>query len=346
VEIQTVALPYLLSVNCATISADGRFFYASAFNANTVAVFVRDPETGLLEPQDEITTPDLEGSVRIRLSRDNHYAVVPSWGAGTVTLFKRDATSGRLTILDVYPNPEQKGPGRLSIPADAQLSNDNRFIYTPVIDGLAVFKVDGDKLSLVQHAAKLGLEKARGLALHPNGRCVYLTAYSTGALAVLRRDENAGTVEMLQFLKSDMDGLSSLAGAFRAVCSADGRHVYVSSGRFGGSQSVTAFAADGEGKLKLIETYINNVDGFTGFEGGNEIVVSPDGNLVYAVASLSDRLVRFRRDQQTGRLTFLGSDEVGANEVPGAAGLCFSPDGKFVYVADEDANAIVVYKQR
>jgi len=30
--------------------------------------------------------------------------------------------------------------------------------------------------------------------------------------------------------------------------------------------------------------------------------------------------------------------------VPGAAGLCFSPDGRHLYVADESASAIVVYE--
>jgi 6-phosphogluconolactonase (cycloisomerase 2 family) len=346
IEVQTVALPYLLAVNSVTVSADGRFLYASAFKASTVAVLKRDPETGLLEPQDEITTPDLDGAVRIRLSRDNQYAAVPAWGAGTVTLFKRDPATGRLTIMDVAPEPGTKAGDSLPIPADAQLSADNHFIYTAVLDGLAVFKIDGEKLGLVQRVAKLGLEKVRGLALHPSGRCVYIAGYANGALAVLRRDPNAGTVELLQLLKSDAEGIDSLAGAFRITCSPEGNHVYVSSGRFGGSQSVTAFAADEEGKLKLIEAYVNNADGVSGFEGGNEIVVSPDGNFVYAVASLSDRLVRFRRDRQSGKLTFLGSQDVGANEVPGAAGLCFSPDGKFVYVADEDANAIVVFKER
>jgi sugar lactone lactonase YvrE len=90
---------------------------------------------------------------------------------------------------------------------------------------------------------------------------------------------------------------------------------------------------------------VNGQGDFAGFEGGNSIAISPDGTLVYAVASLSDRLVRFRRDPATGKLTFLGSQAVGANETPGSAGLCFSPDGKFVYVADENSNSIVVFKQ-
>src|SRR5688572_20557261 len=184
-EVQILALPSLTSVSCVTPSSDGRFLYAAAFNSNFVSVFTRDPETGLLDLQDEITTPDLHGCVRIRLSPDNQFAAVPAWGARTVTLFKRDAPTGRLTILDVGMQ-DAKGAAPLSTLADAQFSKDNRFIYAPVADGLAVFQVDGEKLTLIQHETAAGaLQNVRGLALHPSGQWIYLAAYSTGALAIL-----------------------------------------------------------------------------------------------------------------------------------------------------------------
>ena len=121
--------------------------------------------------------------------------------------------------------------------------------------------------------------------------------------------------------------------------------MYVSSGRLQGDQAISVFETLPDGKLKLIEEHVNGEGDFTGFEGGNVIAISPDGTLVYAAATLSDRLVRFRRDPKSGKLTFLGSQSCGAFSSPGACALAFSPDGKFVYVADEDSNAIVVFKQ-
>ena len=73
-------------------------------------------------------------------------------------------------------------------------------------------------------------------------------------------------------------------------------------------------------------------------------MLSPDGKSLVALASLSDRLFRFTRDNASGKLTYVGSQQVGINMVPGAAGLCFSPDGRHLYVADESASAIVVYE--
>jgi sugar lactone lactonase YvrE len=40
----------------------------------------------------------------------------------------------------------------------------------------------------------------------------------------------------------------------------------------------------------------------------------------------------------------LGSQQAGNFAPPGAAGVCFSPDGKFLYIADEKENAIEAYK--
>jgi 6-phosphogluconolactonase (cycloisomerase 2 family) len=96
--------------------------------------------------------------------------------------------------------------------------------------------------------------------------------------------------------------------------------------------------------LKLLQQFVNGVDDFSEFEGANDIKVSADGKSVFAVASVSDRLFRFSRNLENGKLTFVASQQAGTFESPGAAALCFSPDGKFVYVGDEAEKAIEVYK--
>ena len=228
---------------------------------------------------------------------------------------------------------------------DAEFSDDNRFVYTAAANGVGVFKLEGEKLSFIQAESAGGqLRGVRGVTISPNGSWIYGPAYLSGTLGVLRRDAATGKVDVVQIVKDGENDVNTLAGAFRAACSPDGKHVYVSSGRFTGSQSITVFGAAPDGKLTLVEAYVNGEGGFDNFQGGNGIVVSADGTRVYAVASISDRLFRFRRDPASGKLTFLGSQQVGANQTPGSAGVCFSPDGKFVYVADENANAIVVFR--
>ena len=73
--------------------------------------------------------------------------------------------------------------------------------------------------------------------------------------------------------------------------------------------------------------------------------MSPDGKAVYALASVADSLIRFERDGKTGRLRMVESHPVGDFHEPGSAGLAFSPDGRHVYVADEDGAAVVVFER-
>ncbi|MCA9069060.1 MAG: beta-propeller fold lactonase family protein, partial [Planctomycetaceae bacterium] len=139
-----------------------------------------------------------------------------------------------------------------------------------------------------------------------------------------------------------------LNGAFSLAVSSDGKFLYLSSGRFTGSDAITIFKRKNDGKLELVDELINFTDKLQRFVGGNEITISSDGKQVYSVASRSDSLVVLDRDQQTGKLKqtqFLVDQYrgVGAMLMPG--GLTLSPDDKFVYVASEGSNAITIFQK-
>ena len=86
----------------------------------------------------------------------------------------------------------------------------------------------------------------------------------------------------------------------------------------------------------------------TGLNGTQDVVVSPDGNNVYAIGSSDDAIAEFTRNAD-GSLTQLGciadSNADGTCDTTTAAGLedpqaiAISPDGKNVYVAAEDSEA-------
>jgi 6-phosphogluconolactonase (cycloisomerase 2 family) len=344
-EVQNLNLELLRSVTCVVMPEDGKFLYAAAYNSDVVAAFSRDTATGQLELEQDISSKELDAAVSIRLSRDGQYAVASAFSANAINLFRRDAATGYLNLLDVARDGVGDNEG-LNFVVDANFSKDNRFIYTAASEGVGVFRVQNDKLAFVQCESAGGrLLGARAATVSPDGAWIYVPAPRTGTLGVLHGDPATGKVEVIQLLIDGENGVNALEGVFRAACSPDGRNVYVSAGRFGGDQAISAFKTQGDGKLELLEEHVNGVAGFSGFEGGNDIKVSPDGRLVYALGTLSDRLVRFAREPATGKLTFLGSQSVGVKVLPGSANLAFSPDGKFVYVADENANSIVVFKQ-
>src|ERR1700733_4505705 len=84
----------------------------------------------------------------------------------------------------------------------------------------------------------------------------------------------------------------------------------------------------------------------TGLNGTQDVVVSPDGNNVYAIGSSDDAIAEFTRNAD-GSLTQAGCiadvDADGTCDTTTATGLedpqaiAISPDGKSVYVAAEDS---------
>ena len=163
----------------------------------------------------------------------------------------------------------------------------------------------------------------------------------------------SGEVKIHHVARNGADGVKGLRGSFGVAVSPDGKFVYTVSGQFGdGDDAVGVFSFDAdEGKVKQIQT----IDTFdlagadTGkavpFEGGNEIAVSPDGENVYAVATISGALAVFDRDNETGalKLTSMFGDPA---TVGGAAGVAVSPDGRFVAIAAEKQATISILRRR
>ncbi|HEY2342396.1 MAG TPA: beta-propeller fold lactonase family protein, partial [Chthoniobacteraceae bacterium] len=235
--------------------------------------------------------------------------------------------------------------GGLGGVTDAILSPDDQFLYTASSSGVGVYKFADEQLTLVESdTADNSLNGLRPMALSYDGHWLYTVAENSGALVVFRRNDGSGKLDVIQTLSNGQDDVSTLRGAYRVAVSKDGKQVYVSSGRNQGDQAITAFTVQEDGRLKLLQQFINGSDDFNEFEGGNEITVSPDGKSVFAVASVSDRLFWFRRDPAAGKLTFVTSEQAGTFLTEGASGVCASPDGKFVYVADMSEGAIEAYR--
>ena len=343
-EVQKVTGSALRSVTSVVVSPDGRFAYAAAFNANAVTIFKRDAETGELVLDQTLRAPDLDAVVSVRLSRDGEYAVASAFRANAITLYKRDAQTGALQPLDVARLGEHDNDG-LDFVIDAEFSKDGRFLYTAASNGVGVYLLNEDKLVFQQlESAEKRLSGLRDVRLNPDGSLLYAAGAASGTVAVLRPDAASGKLEVVQVLADGEDGVNAIEGAFRIAFSPKGEHVYVSAGRFGGDQAVSVFAAQPDGTLHLVEEHVNDLDDLKDFEGGNTLAVTPDGQRLYALATLSDRIVAFTREPRTGKLKFQGSQPAGDFVAPGCPSMGFSPDGRFLYVADENANAVLVYK--
>jgi DNA-binding beta-propeller fold protein YncE len=211
---------------------------------------------------------------------------------------------------------------------------------------------------------------AFGIAISPDGKHVYVAAYSEGAITTLRRSKTTGALTLAvpgACISQDGSGGAcfqgvGLAGASRVAVSPDGKHVYVVSED---SDALAAFVRDkATGTLAQLPGLAACVsedgsggacaDG-VGLEDAFGVVVSPDGRHVYVVSYGSNALAAFARDKATGALTQLsglaacvsedGSGGACADGVglEGAIALAMSPDGKHVYLAAERNDAVSVF---
>jgi DNA-binding beta-propeller fold protein YncE len=152
-----------------------------------------------------------------------------------------------------------------------------------------------------------GLSNAQAVAVSADGRNVYVAGYHDAAIAVFARNPTTGK-------------LTQRHGA--AGCIADG-------GRFGCARGHALYSA-------------------------YAFALSPDGRQVYAGTYHSDAVVVLRRNPKTGALTqspgaagCVAEDGdhgcASGRGLKDAIGVSVSPDGKQVYVAGFESNAIAIF---
>ena len=168
----------------------------------------------------------------VALSSDGRHAYVPGFirntSVGALAVFARNAKTGALTQLQgqagCVVDDEQQGcaDGRaLDSPIDAVASPDGRNVYVSTASvatgadsgGVAVFARDRRSGALTQLTGEDGcvdqaglddcalgraIEAARGLAVSPDGKNIYIASNGRSAVAAFARDHRTGALTQLQ----------------------------------------------------------------------------------------------------------------------------------------------------
>jgi 6-phosphogluconolactonase (cycloisomerase 2 family) len=356
--VQSLQHEALGDVTSVTIGPKGMHVYAAAFNPGVISILERDEISGRLTFRKSMTDDDHKGAVAFRLSKDGTMGAASCFRSETLVLYSVDPDNGDLKKLDVAGGAAKPIEG-LDFCIDNTFSPDGQHLYSVGSSAICVFEIDAGKLKLVEtikspprieepeDKAALPanrMSNGRGIAISPDGTTLYTTWSHSGALMVHRRDPKSGKLTHIQALENDGNELIGLDGVMRVTVSRDGRFVYTSSGRFGGTDAVCTFERR-MGSLVLLQSLIGE-ELPAGFKGGNEIILSPDHRDVAVACTLSDTVARFSRDRVTGHLTATGSDESKPAAKPGPAGLIWSLDGRFIYVADEKSGCIVTFRTK
>lgn len=342
------------------LSPDGVHLYAAGEGDDSLVVFRRDALSGkltLVERQRDGDAVDgLDGVRAVAISPDGAHVYAAGDRDDAVPVFARNATTGALTFVEIQRDTVGGVAGLDGVEA-VIVSPDGAHVYAlsddadsvvvfrrdPASGGLTFVEVQRDGVGLVS-----GMNGAEGVAISPDGAHLYVAAPADKAVVAFQRNPTTGALTFVGRWRDGLDGvLDGLDGVRSLTISADGLHVYAA-GKL--DDAVAVFNRDpATGALTFVARWRDGVDGVDGLDGVESIALSPDGTLLYSVASDDDAVAVFRRDASTGTVTFLHHQRDQVGNVQGFNGpkaLATSPDGVFLYVATLDDDAVVVFSSR
>ncbi len=210
--------------------------------------------------------------------------------------------------------------------------------HAAVLDLAQVVKKETDGIE--------GLAGVLSIAVSPDGAYVYTAAPGDDAVAVFARDAATGTLRFVETQKDGVGGVDGLGGATAVTLSPDGASAYVTGERDG---AVAVFRRNPRsGALTFVERHDNASDGIAGLTYARAVAVSPDGRNVYVAGQSDNAVVVFMRNTTTGGLTYVEAEIDGLGGVDGltsAVAVAVSPDGRFVYAAGLNDNAVAVFRR-
>ncbi|MCB1502222.1 MAG: lactonase family protein [Bauldia sp.] len=169
------------------------------------------------------------------------------------------------------------------------------------LDQLITYRLDPS--GAIEQVAALALPAGAGprhIALHPNGRFVFVMNELDSTMASLSFDRETGALDMIDAQPAVPAEARDHNHCADIQISPDGRFLY---GSNRGHDSIPVFAVDQEtGKLTLVE-YAP-----CGGSTPRNIALSPSGHLLFSANQNADRVSIFVRDAETGRLTDSGQE--------------------------------------
>ncbi|KAF0699149.1 Aste57867_10270 [Aphanomyces stellatus] len=233
------------------------------------------------------------GPVHIILTNDNRFAIVASYDVGSVTIVSllEDGRVGEIVDQQFFQGAALVVPDRQEGPHGhcVALTTDNRFVYITDLgnDKIMQYTFNDGKLTPNKVAPFVGTPPGslpRHLAIHPNGRHVFLTTELTNTLVRYTIDQSKGTLRADATVKTTDKTGDQYAAAVHVT--SNGRFVLVSNrGLNANENSIAVFDAK---TLKKISVAPLRSGAYP-----RDFTISED-NIVYVGNQLTNDLVSFR----------------------------------------------------
>lgn len=347
----------LAGIFSVVVSPQGNHIYTASMYDDAITVLTNAPSTGYLQfiqtvknGRDGIN--GLDNVHSLILSPDGNFIYAAGTGEDALVVFSRNPDTGSLSFVQTVKNGNNSVEGLHGVFSSA-VSPDGKHLYAAGTygDTLAVFSrdINTGRLTFIEALKDdqgdiNGLNSVRSVSVSPDGKHVYAAGTYDNALAIFSRNSNSGELTFVDAIIDDQNSIDGLNAVTFLTVSQDGHHVYAA-----GSQdnAIAVFSRDvTTGYLNFIEAIKNGQDQVHGLRGVCAIIISPDGNRVYAASWADDTLVKFTRDKNTGMLTFDEAlvDGQQSENLDSVVSIAISPNGKYLYAAAAFDNALTMFK--
>ncbi len=328
-------------------SPDGRHLYVVGRDDNALVVFARDDVTGELTFVESLVDGTggvfgLLGPSSVAVSPDGRHVYVTADVDDTLAVFARDPTLDELTFIPAALEEDGVGGANgLDGASNVVVTPDDDLVLVSGFDddALAVFRRDATTDSLTFVEAELGIDGASAVAVSPDSSFAYVAEGLDTAIAVYARDATNDDFSFVETVSG-----TALANITDLEAPSDGLSLYATAYD---DDAVTAFTRAIDGTLTLLATYQNGLDDVTGLDGASSIIVRQQLDLAFVAGQLDGAIAVFNRDPSDGTLYFAQKITGVAGVMPtidGPSAVVASPDGKFLYIAAEFDNSIVVFR--
>lgn len=299
-----------------TLDPQRNRLYALHGDGDKVAVFERNPVTGLLTLLNDQTTgprrvhPDLDPARRnnpvgAALTPDHNALLIANHEGGNIAALAVEAQGLLPPVhLSQVPGHPQSAtmPPSLSRPHEVVFAPEGGFFAVPVqgraagngIDMIRLYRWHQEECHLVDEVVLSEGSWPRHVDFHPGGQWLYGISELSSTLSVLDVDLNQGTLALKQTLSALPEGYSERSDASEIEVHPGGKFLYAANR---GHDSIGVFAIDRcDGTLSTI--------GWVPCGGKTPrfTTLSPDGRQLFSANEESDTIQVFNVDSETGML--------------------------------------------
>lgn len=294
-----------LAPNRKTLIVANEIDHYEGKKSGAVSSFTLDRKTSKLTKNNEVAAQG-DGTCHVSFDHTGRCAFAANYGGGSAASFSV-GSNGQLTPAVSFfqfsghgPLKQQSGPRAHRV----TVSPDNRFLLVNDLglDAIHIYRMDAATAKLSPntpsewHAAPGS--GPRALMFHPNGRWAYCVNELNSTVNVLNWDSAQGALKTLQEISLLPESHTGPSAASDIVIDRHGRFAYVANRLDDFMASFTI--SPGDGRLTLLERTS------CGGKTPRHIALDPDENWLLVANQVSDNIVVFARDKQTGHLADTG----------------------------------------